>query len=65
MTQAEAARREESALKNFARAILPLVIEWYKDPEHVREFEEWKKQRDMQKKGELLKSQEQSYGEAE
>lgn len=43
--------REESTLRSFARAIIPLIEEYYKDPEHQAAFEAWKAEEDA-KKGE-------------
>lgn len=34
--------------ESLARAYLPLVIEFYKDENNMREYEEWKKQQDEQ-----------------
>jgi len=34
----------------LARHLLDRIIEWYADPEHEREFQEWKKERE--RKGE-------------
>lgn len=38
--------REESTLRQFARSIIPLITEYYKDPVHQAEFEKWKAERD-------------------
>lgn len=34
--------KEESTLRQFARAIIPMIEEYYKDPEHQAAFEKWK-----------------------
>jgi len=34
----------------LARHLLDRIIEWYADPEHEKEFQEWKKERE--RKGE-------------
>jgi len=33
----------DNMLTNFAKAIIPSVQEFYKDPKHVAEYEEWLK----------------------
>ena len=38
------------ALESFARSLLPIVQEFYEDENHMKEFEEWKKIRDKDKK---------------
>lgn len=43
--------KEESTLRQFARAIIPMIEEYYKDPEHQAAFEAWKAEEDA-KKGE-------------
>lgn len=40
------------SLETFARSILPLVVEYYKDPKNAAEFERWKKERDEKRKEE-------------
>ena len=32
--------------KPLARHLLEKMIKWYEDPEHMREYEEWKKERE-------------------
>jgi len=41
--------KEESTLRSFARAIIPLIEEYYKDPEHQAAFEAWKAEEDAKK----------------
>ncbi len=37
---------QNDALKDFARAMVPMIRRWYADPEHMRQFQEWKEKRD-------------------
>ena len=46
----ETYRPPKHALESFARSLLPIVQEFYEDENHVKEFEEWKKNRDKDKK---------------
>ena len=46
----ETYRPPKHALESFARSLLPIIEEFYQDENHMREFEEWKKQRDKNKK---------------
>lgn len=39
----ELQKGHDDMLKDFARAILPSVQEFYKDPKHITEYEEWQK----------------------
>ena len=45
----ETYRPPERAMKEFARAILPEIVEFYKDEKNQKEFEEWKKNREKNK----------------
>ena len=38
------------ALESFARSLVPIIQEFYEDENHMKEFEEWKKKRDKEKK---------------
>lgn len=38
------------ALESFARSLVPIIQEFYEDENHMKEFEEWKKKRDRDKK---------------
>ena len=46
----ETYRPPKHALESFARSLLPIVQEFYEDENHMKEFEEWKKKRDKDKK---------------
>ena len=46
----ETYRPPKHALESFARSLLPIVQEFYEDENHMKEFEEWKKKRDKEKK---------------
>ena len=42
-------RPPQRALENLARALLPSIIEYYKDEKNQKEFEEWKKNQEKNK----------------
>lgn len=35
-------------ITDLARALLPIVQKYYQDPEHLKEFEEWMKNREKE-----------------
>ena len=46
----ETYRPPKHALESLARSLVPIIQEFYQDEKHMKEFEEWKKKRDKEKK---------------
>ena len=46
----ETYRPPKHALESFARSLIPVIEEFYRDENHMKEFEEWKKQQDKKNK---------------